>query len=69
MKTNFVTNSMGISGKEKFCHIILSLMLRLLVVPRRLPRRDSRRLLCGNSPRLLLEDFPRLRLRDFFASP
>jgi multidrug efflux pump subunit AcrB len=32
MKTSFVTNSMGISGKEKFCHIILSLMLRFLVV-------------------------------------
>ena len=34
MKTIFVTNSMGISGKENFCHIILSLMLRLLVVIR-----------------------------------
>ena len=32
MKTSFITNSMGISGKYKFRHIILSLIIRLPVV-------------------------------------
>ena len=35
---------------------------------RRLPHRDSRRLLCGNSPRPLLGGIPHLWLRDFSTS-
>jgi hypothetical protein len=32
MKTSFVTNSMNISGNDKFRCVILSLMLRLPIV-------------------------------------
>jgi hypothetical protein len=32
MKISFATNSMGISDKIKFCHVILSLMLGFPVV-------------------------------------
>ena len=47
----------------------IDLLMKKLEDSHRLPRRDSRRLLCGNFPCPLLGHFLCLRLRDFFASP